>query len=456
MRIVFVTHQYPPNYTTGTELYAKRLALRLRGAFGHDVRIFTFEPSYNGSDQLVRREETVDDGVPVTRVWAWPGLQPNFALSKFYNVFLGKAFGTYLDQVRPDVVHIFHTAFLGVTTIEEAFLREIPTVVNLMDFWFLCPTAQLLKTRTLEQCDGPDAFPCLECLSVGDVDFDKLLAFTRGEGFVPIRSEFATLGNGLRFASSSPYSQLASLAIRPAFMQQILLHADRIVSPSKTVRDRFVKAGYPQGRFDVVPYGVDPMPSYAFDKGSSPTLRFGFIGSINRPKGLHVLVDSFLKVKGDCSLDIYGDPMPFPIYSNDCFVAARQDPRVRIRGRMRPEHVATALRDIDVLVVPSLWSENTPFVVLEGRAAGVPIVASAVDGIAEIVRDHEEGRLFEPSNADDLARVMQELVDDRAQVARMSGRFASVRTLLDNARYFERMYEGLAAPHRHAIEGVRR
>lgn len=63
MRIVYVTHQYPPDYNTGTELYAKRMALKVRGMFGHDVRIFTYEPSYISNDPGWRREETVDDGV---------------------------------------------------------------------------------------------------------------------------------------------------------------------------------------------------------------------------------------------------------------------------------------------------------------------------------------------------------------------------------------------------------
>jgi glycosyltransferase involved in cell wall biosynthesis len=125
-----------------------------------------------------------------------------------------------------------------------------------------------------------------------------------------------------------------------------------------------------------------------------------------------------------------------------------------IRGPMRPEHVATALRDVDALVVPSLWSENTPFVVLEGRAAGVPIVASAVDGIAEIVADGENGRLFAPGDVDGLARVMQRLVDDREELDRLSGRFGGVRTLLKNAREFAAMYDELVAARTAARMGV--
>lgn len=443
MRIVFVTHQYPPNYTTGTELYAKRLALKLRGTAGHDVRVFTFEPSYRADAPLVRREETVDDGVPVTRVYMWRGLLPNFVLGDSYNVFLGKIFGTYLSQVQPDAVHVFHAAFLGASILEESTLRSIPTVVNLMDFWFICPTAQLLKTRTQERCAGPDAFQCLECLSHGDLDYDRLLSFTRGDRFVPITEETAPPGDGLRWNNATPHAQLSALGARRELLRRLLLRADRIIAPSMALKRTFERFDYPADRIQVSRYGVDPMPPYTFDKSSEPSLRVGFIGSINRPKGLHVLVDAVLNSPGPLTLDVYGNPGLFPDYAESCFARARKDARIRLRGPTKPEHVPTALRDLDVLVVPSLWQENTPFVVLEACAAGVPVIASNVDGIAEIVRDGDNGRLFEPGDAAALGAILLELANDRAALRRMSGKFADVRTLLANAREFAAMYEDL-------------
>lgn len=336
MRIVFVTHQYPPQYTTGTELYAKRLALKLRGTAGHDVRVFTFEPSYRADAALVRREETVDDGVPVTRVYMWRGLLPNFVLGDSYNVFLGKMFGTYLSQVQPDAVHVFHSAFLGASILEEAKLRQIPTVVNLMDFWFLCPTAQLLKTRTQERCAGPDAFQCLECLSHGDLDYDRLLTFTRGDRFVPISEELAPPGDGLRWNSATPHAQLTALGARKELLRKTLLGVDRIIAPSLALKRTFERFGYPTESIQVSRYGVDPMPPYTFDKARSPELRVGFIGSINRPKGLHVVVDAVLNTPGPLTLDVYGNPGLFPDYAEACFARARKDPRIRLRGPTRP------------------------------------------------------------------------------------------------------------------------
>lgn len=444
MRVCYVTHQYPPNYNTGTELYAKRLALKTRGVFGLDTRIFTYEPSYHRDAAFVRREETVDAGIPVTRVCMWSGLLPNYALGMYYNVFLGKSFGHYLEQTRPAVVHFFHTAFLGASLLEEAFLRDIPVVVNLMDFWFLCPTAQLLRTRTQTRCSGPSMFECTECLSLGNIDYERLLRFTEGEGFTVLPPEAAAAGDALHLHNPSVHSAFSALAVRLDLLRGVLSRAARIIAPSQTLKNVFVRAGYDARRIDVVRYGVDPMPPYSFDRSESPEFRIGFIGSINRPKGLHLLLEAMRGLEGEVTLDIFGNPSANPHYAEECFATARRDPRIRIRGAMAPEHVATALRAVDALVVPSLWHENTPFVVLEARAAGVPVVGSDVEGIAEIVRDGVNGRLFSAGDPVALRGVLQELVDDRGQVRRLTGHFADVKTLLANTREFVHMYEGLA------------
>ncbi len=450
MRIAFVTHQYPPRYNTGTELYAKRLALKIRGTFGHDVRIFTCEPSWQAHPKLIHREETVDEGVAVTRVGMWGGLLPNQALNAYYNVLYGKVFGHYLRDVQPDVVHFFHSAFLGASLLEECFLRDIPTVVNLMDFWFLCPTAQLLKTRNHDRCAGPSTFDCLECLSLHNIDFDRLLTFTRGVGYVNPYPEVLEADHGRRANNSSPGAALAATGSRLAFLRKILSRADAVIAPSETVRRAFLANGYPPEMIKTCGYGVDPMPAFTFDREESSALRVGFIGSINPPKGLHVLVEAFTAQEGDMTLQIHGDPSHFPHYSESCFTVCRRDPRISIRGPMAPQHIGTALRDIDVLVVPSVWQENTPFVVLEACAAGIPVIASNVDGIAEIIHDGKNGRLFPPGDVAALRAILADLTQHRDRLAAISGHFTGVKTLLTNAREFSRLYAKLIAARRPA------
>ncbi|MFO0981679.1 MAG: glycosyltransferase [Planctomycetota bacterium] len=81
------------------------------------------------------------------------------------------------------------------------------------------------------------------------------------------------------------------------------------------------------------------------------------------------------------------------------YVAALQqraaaDRRVVFAGRIAPEQVAAVLADIDVLVVPSLWYENSPLTIREAYLARVPVIATDLGGMREHVRAGEGGVLF--------------------------------------------------------------
>ena len=75
---------------------------------------------------------------------------------------------------------------------------------------------------------------------------------------------------------------------------------------------------------------------------------------------------------------------------------------------------------MDAFVLPSLYGEGLPMVVLEAMANAVPVVASNVEGIPEAVRDGIDGLIFEPSNAKDLAEKLTALADDKSLWSRMS------------------------------------
>jgi glycosyltransferase involved in cell wall biosynthesis len=136
---------------------------------------------------------------------------------------------------------------------------------------------------------------------------------------------------------------------------------------------------------------------------------FGFLGSIAWQKGLHVLIEAFNKLPPDVSLTIYGDDTRFPEYASAVKDLVRH-PHVRFAGPLDYRHIGDALRQLDFLVVPSLWGETFCMVIQEAQAVGVPVIASNL-GALNRIRDGEDGRLFEAGNSDDLARVMRDLVE---------------------------------------------
>ena len=115
---------------------------------------------------------------------------------------------------------------------------------------------------------------------------------------------------------------------------------------------------------------------------------------------------------------------------------------MEFHGPYSREALATILSAMDVLVLPSLWYENTPFVVLEAFAAGTPVVATDVGGLAEIVQHGVNGELFRRGDAGDLARCLQGLVDNPERLAGYREGIPEVESLDRNVLDFEAMYRG--------------
>ena len=442
MKVAFVVHQYPPRYSTGTELYAHRLALALR-ARGEDVEVFTFEPDPRRKVALRVVDEPIDD-VPVTRVTFFDGLVPNNALNDYYNVFMGKVFGEWLDSHRPDVVHVFHLMGLGLSVVEECRARGIPVFVQMMDFWFLCPTVQLLR-HDGSLCDGPDTKVCLECLSGNNYGYDNLRMFSKRSGFVEAPLPDPSLRD---LNHPDPALRRQALHARPGFIRETLEQATALVAPSRFLKSLFLRHGYRAEHMRYLPYGVAPLPGVNRNVPvhGDGTVTFGFLGSVNPQKGLEVLSSAFRENRSKAlRLVVRGNMQHFPSYAKRVRAFADVDPRINFMGPFAHDELPSVLSSIDVLVVPSVWYENTPFVVLEAFSAGRAVIASDLGGLSELVEDGVNGRTFKAGDPGALLKVLEEFADDPELLGRLVRGVGRVRTLEDNADDFVRLWDEASA-----------
>ncbi|MGQ0553748.1 MAG: glycosyltransferase family 4 protein [Planctomycetota bacterium] len=437
MKVAFVVHQYPPRFNTGTELYAHRLALSLR-ASGLDVRVFTNEPNVAGDIALAQKDELVDN-VPVTRLTFFEGLAPNHALHDYYSVFLGKVFGAWLDEHKPDVIHVFHLLGLGLSLVEEARARGIPVFVQLMDFWFLCPTVQLLR-RDGRLCEGPETHECVECLAPDNYGYQAMRMFSNRPGFVETARpdpEFTDVNRpdiGLR---------RAALHGRTDFIRSLLDEATALIAPSRFLKSMFLRHGYRDEHMLHVPYGVDPAQGVIapLPVRGPGTVTFGFFGSVNPQKGLEILISAFRQHRNESfRLVVRGNMRHFPKYAKRVRSFAELDSRIIFRGPYGHDELAEALSSIDVLVVPSVWYENTPFVVLEAFRAGRPVIASDLGGLSELVKDGVNGRTFRAGDPGALMNVLRDFDEDPGLLAKLASGIEPVRRLEDNAADFRRLW----------------
>ena len=99
-------------------------------------------------------------------------------------------------------------------------------------------------------------------------------------------------------------------------------------------------------------------------KKYSGKITFGYIGSILEHKGLHVLVKAFSLLDAkNASLLIYGDTGANPLYTKLIKEISNEDKRIKFMGTFPNDQIMKIFKDIDVLVVPSIWYENTPLVI---------------------------------------------------------------------------------------------
>lgn len=422
MKILQVVHYFLPRHVAGTEVYTYTLSKALM-ARGHRVRIYTKEDGF--SDREFEETETTYDDIPVRTVYFnRRGLQARSVVHAFYlsisNPVIDQSFDLFLHEFRPDVVHFQHTDGLSASMIAVARMHGIPVVFTLNDYWSMCHRTQLIKPN-LEICGGPESgAKCAACIDHPMVTNRRLEPVIRMGG------------------------RIAGM-YRARFMRAMLLKADLLISPLEFLRQRFIEFGIPLDKILVLDYGLSPERFAVVQRRPSSRIRFGFVGTIVVHKGVHVLVDAFHGLPtGRAELLIYGDPAVAPEYYQSVKEKARH-PDIKFMGAFKNSEVAEVLAGIDALVVPSIWPENSPLTIHEAFLAKIPVIASRVGGIPELVQHGRNGLLVETGSADDLRAKMEYLINNPHLLQLYARNIERVKSIQENAREIEQIYEGLVS-----------
>lgn len=415
MRVLLVSHKFPPHALGGVEVYTRRLACALNGR--HQVAVLYRHDDPAGPP--FARHESHDDGFTQYRIACNPQGWAASVAGEFFDTFLGRRieedFRDVVAEFRPDVVHFHHVATLSARLVQLASREGIPVILTLHDYWFICGNSQLIWPDA-QVCQGKaGGLNCVRCAAAA------------------------------RFPSA--LSTWVRPILAPLFVYRDLLvkraarYADRYLSPSQFLVDQYVAAGFPRENFTVVENGipVEEIRQFRWQPGSG-ALRITFLGSLAWQKGPHILVDAFRRLPpGAARLRIWGDPAVFPRYSDE-LRQALPAPGDQMAGPVANDQVGQVLADTDVLVVPSLWYENSPVVIQEARAAGVPVVASGHGALAEKVRHGVDGLLFPPGNVAALVQTLQRLVDEPDLLPRLRQGIAPAADMATHTRQLESIY----------------
>jgi len=197
-----------------------------------------------------------------------------------------------------------------------------------------------------------------------------------------------------------------------------LRSAARLIAVSPSLRQFMCDQGCESHQVVYVPNGVPTQP-VSLRQRPTGSWTLGTAALFRPRKGVEILIEALamLRSRGiDIQLRAVG-PFETPEYETEVMALVdRLGVAEAIHWTGFVDDVPAELEQIDLFVLPSLFGEGLPMVVLEAMAAGVPVVASHVEGVPAAIRHREDGLLCEPGSVSQLASAIEELVEGSSEI----------------------------------------
>ena len=378
MKVLFATMQFGRGYGQGTERYVVMMANGLRQQ-GHDVAVLGGDPEHRGPRMPLGAEIESDPRVLFYPTRGWTSVEGVPAVE----------LAPLLEREQPDLVHVVNPGHIGVGLMTAACDACIPLVVTVVDYWWLCPKHILLHPER-GICDAN--VPWRECVRcIGAVD-SRTWVRTIARTPVLRSSILPLLYQARAWSRGSSSDEWRRWKQRQGTTVRALDAADAVIFLSNGAQRRLAPRLCHAKTHSII-VGMEDRWFHAEAKppgGGTPMdpadLTLGFVGALADHKGPHLLLDAVRSLGWTRTRVRFAGGGTDAAYRRR-LTALADGLDVEFMGRVPTTEMPAFLSGLDLMVIPSTWPENLPQTVLEAQAVGTPVIASRVDGIAEVISD---------------------------------------------------------------------
>jgi glycosyltransferase involved in cell wall biosynthesis len=268
---------------------------------------------------------------------------------------------------RPDVAYIHNIVpLISPSAYYACAEASVPVVQTLHNYRLLCPAGSFLRQGRV----------CEECVE---------------------HTLFRSVWHRCYKDSGSAAATIALMLATQRALGTWKEKVDCYIARTNFAREKFIQGGLPADRIVVKPCFVHPDPRPRLDSGDAVL----FVGRLSAEKGLRTLIAAWENLKGRVPLRIAGDgPLQAEMETQ---IKQRAIAGVAMLGRLSNAETLAEMKRARFIVFPSEWYEGLPLTIAEAFACGVPVVASRIGSMIDLVEDWRTGIHFTPGDPEDLA-----------------------------------------------------
>jgi glycosyltransferase involved in cell wall biosynthesis len=422
-RVLIISHGHPKQSIGGGEKVAYSLFQEIQT---HANWGPLFVAAYQDSQPIHLGVPFANYSTDGKEILYYSGEQNFFLFSKTDKKAIWNDFRQLLERFQPHIVHFHHYIHLSIELIREIrnYSQEVGIILTLHEYLPICyHNGQMVKHPSLALCYEAKPLDCSKCF---------------------------------------PHISPADFKLRELYIKSFFKLVDLFISPSKFLIERYVDWGLPPEKMVYIENGqaaIQSAPARFLEEGGTRN-QLAFFGQINPYKGLSVLLEALMLIpehkEVDLVVHIHGgnlerQPEAFQTHFNQLLGESKVKRLIKFHGPYLAEDLPNLMAQVDWVIVPSIWWENSPLVIQEAFVHRRPVICSNIGGMAEKVQHRQTGLHFQVGSPRSLVTCLLEAARNNALWEQLHAAIAPPPTLaatcVQHLELYEKILGYLATRH---------